>query len=101
LKESTGKTEAIWIEDRKRWQINIQYDGRRKAFACSISGRKGKVSAERKADKWLETPASSESIRVGAPLDQYEEFLETAKSATHALQYNGFIRLYIHRSEAG
>lgn len=89
------KTEAVWIEGRKRWQINVQYDGVRKTFTCSTPGRKGKVSAERKAEKWLESPSSAETMRVGTLLDEYEEYLATTKTKTHSGQYKRFIRLYI------
>ena len=89
------KNEAVWIERQKRWQINIQFDGKRKTFTDSTPGKKGKASAERMADRWLENPTSAESVRVSVLLDQYEAHLDAAKSTTHATQYKGFIRLYI------
>lgn len=46
--------EAIWIESRARWQINVQRDGKRKTFISSTPGRKGKREAEAKADDWLD-----------------------------------------------
>lgn len=48
------RSEAIWIDDRSRWQINVQRDGKRKTFTSSTPGRKGKHDAESKADEWLE-----------------------------------------------
>jgi len=48
------RAEAVWIEARSRWQINVQRDGKRKTFTSSTPGRKGKHEAEGKADDWLE-----------------------------------------------
>jgi len=89
------KNEAKWIEIRSRWQINVQWDGERRTFTNSTPGRKGKVAAEKAADKWLEDSASAVITRVGKLLDQYEKHLEDTKSKSHARQYSGFIRLYI------
>ena len=47
--------EATWIESASRWQINVQRNGQRKTFTCATPGKKGKIEAERKADKWLKT----------------------------------------------
>ena len=47
------QNEASWIESNNRWQINVQRNGQRKTFTCSTPGKKGKIEAERKADKWL------------------------------------------------
>lgn len=92
---SERKNEALWIETRQRWQINVQKDGERRTFTCSTPGKKGKVAAERKADKWLEDSTSAETIKVGKLLDQYEKHLNDTKSTGHSKQYCGFIRLYI------
>lgn len=89
------KNEAVWVESRKRWQINVQIDGRRKTFTDSTPGRRGKAATERKAEVWLDDPVSAETVRVGTMLDQYEAHLDATKSKTHAGQYKGFIRLYI------
>ena len=51
---ATRKNEAKWIEARQRWQINVQDDGERKTFASAVVGPKGKIEAEKRADKWLE-----------------------------------------------
>lgn len=92
---SERKTEAQWIETRRRWQIKIQVDGKRKTFTSYTPGRKGKVEAERKADRWLEDPASAERARAETLLDQYADYLKETKSTGHYTQYAGFIRLYI------
>lgn len=89
------KTEASWVESRKRWQINVQVDGTRRTFTSSTPGRRGKLQAERKADQWLEDAASADNARVGTLLGQYEKHLTATKSKSHAGQYAGFIRLYI------
>ena len=88
-------SEAYWVERYHRWQVNVQRDGKRKTFTSTLTGRKGKLEAERKADRWLEDPTSAETIQVGRLLDQYEEYLQGTKSAGHASQYCSFIRLYI------
>ncbi len=40
------KNEALWVESRKRWQLNVQSDGERKTFPSSIPGKKGKIDAD-------------------------------------------------------
>lgn len=52
------RSEAIWIESKKYWQIKVQKDGVRKGFTSSIPGRRGKHEAENKADEWLERGTS-------------------------------------------
>lgn len=89
------KNEAVWVESRQRWQINVQSDGVRKTFTDSTQGRRGKAAAERKADKWMEDHTSTDSIRIDALLDQYEEHLDATKSVSYAGQYKYFVRLYI------
>lgn len=89
------KNEAIWIEDRQRWQIKVQQDGVRKTFTSTLKGKKGKADAERQADRWLEEPSTAENARVSDLLDQYVEHLQATKTKGHANQYAGFIRLYV------
>ncbi len=89
------KNEAVWIEARQRWQINVQHEGKRKTFTDTTPGRRGKAAAERKADRWIADPVTAETVRVGVLLDQYEAHLDTTKSKSYARQYKGFIRLYI------
>ena len=67
--------EAKWIEERQRWQINVRIPGDRRTFVCSTPGTKGKIEAERKADKWLEAPKNRDR-RIG---DLWNEFLEFKK----------------------
>lgn len=74
--------EAIWIESRNRWQINVQQDGKRKTFTSSTPGRKGKHEAEAKADDWLEA-GQPDDMRFDAAWAQYLEHV-TATGSTSA-----------------
>ena len=65
------RSEAIWIEARNRWQINVQREGERKTFISSTPGRKGKHEAEAKADKWLERYTTEQKLSTAL-----EMFLE-------------------------
>lgn len=89
------KNEARWIESRQRWQINVQAEGERRTFTSSKPGTKGKVEAEKKADKWLDTRLINETTKVSALLDQYISDLQKTTSASHWRQYDSHIRLYI------
>lgn len=62
--------EAIWVEARNRWQINVQKDGKRKNFTSSLPGRKGKHEAELKADEWLES--QTEDRRFGSAVEHVD-----------------------------
>jgi len=73
------KNEANWIESRQRWQINVQKDGERKTFSSSTLGTKGKIEAERKADKWLSSDLKDTNIRFST---LYEEFLKEKRELT-------------------
>lgn len=59
------RSEAIWVDARERWQINVQRDGKRKTFTSSIPGRRGKHDAEEKADEWLDA-GQPEDMRFDA-----------------------------------
>ena len=72
------QNEAIWIDARDRWQINVQRNGQRKTFTCSTPGRKGKIEAERKADKWLST-MSNDTIGF---TEAWEMFMVDKKEST-------------------
>lgn len=76
------RAEAIWLESKKRWQIKVQKDGKRKAFTSSTKGRKGKHEAEAKADEWLES--GTEDMRFPAA---WAMFLEDQKSRTGTQNY--------------
>lgn len=57
---ATRKSEAYWKEAKQIWQINVQSDGERKSFYSSKPGKKGKIEAEKKADKWIESKSSKD-----------------------------------------
>ena len=77
------RSEAVWVESRARWQINVQRDGKRKTFTSSTSGRKGKHEAEGKADDWLEA-GQPDDIRFDRAWDIY---LDHIKRNTGSLNY--------------
>lgn len=65
---------ARWIESAKRWQINVQKNGKRKTFTCSTPGRKGQQEANRKADEWLSGLEASPSTKVSTLWDEFAKF---------------------------
>lgn len=69
------RAEAIWIDDRSRWQINVQRDGKRKTFTSSTPGRKGKHEAETKADDWLDA-GQPDDMRFDAAWDIYLDHIK-------------------------
>ncbi|MEG1758751.1 MAG: hypothetical protein RR235_09935, partial [Oscillospiraceae bacterium] len=89
------KNEAAWVDSRKRWQINVQSDGERKTFSSSARGKKGKIEAERKADRWMEEHLTDENTRVKKMLDKWYEKLKISTSYSNYHQYEGYIRNYI------
>jgi integrase len=56
------QNEAVWIDSVGRWQINVQRNGQRKTFTCSTPTKKGKIEAERKADKWLSSMSNDQIL---------------------------------------
>lgn len=92
---SMRKNEAVWVESLRRWQINVQSDGERKTFVSSTEGKKGKIEAEKKADKWLEFKLTDENTRVETLLDAWLEKLKAATSSAHHRQYDGYVRNWI------
>jgi len=75
--------EAVWIESRLRWQINVQKDGERKTFVCSREGKKGKIEAEKKADKWIES-RQKKDVRFNV---LWEDYLKEVKETTSTSNY--------------
>ena len=70
--------QALWIEDRQRWQVKVQMDGERRAFTSSTPGRRGKTEAEKKADEWLEL-RTGHDLRFDAA---WEEFMNNLRETT-------------------
>lgn len=77
------RAEAVWVESRSRWQINVQRDGKRKTFTSSTPGRKGKHEAEGKADDWLEA-GQPDDIRFDRAWSIY---LDHIQRTTGSLNY--------------
>ena len=89
------KNEAAWLEKYKRWQINVQLDGVRRSFTSSISGSKGKIKAEKAADKWLEGAVIGENTRVGQLLDKYFEHVKATTTKANYRQIDNYVRNHI------
>lgn len=91
------KNEAVWREPRKMWQINVQKDGVRKSFYSSIEGKKGKIEAEKKADKWLATSANKDNAKFGKVWDEWLQRLLKTNGEQSSIYYNTetYGRLYI------
>lgn len=75
----TRTNTAKWMENQKRWQINVQKDGVRRSFTSSTPGRKGQREANAKADAWLESGIINDSIFID---DLYKEFLENIQKVS-------------------
>lgn len=91
---SMRKNESVWVESRQRWQINVQNEGERKTFASNLPGKKGKIEAKKKADRWLESHLQDENVRIEVLLHRYYEKLKQTTSMSHYKQYEKYIRLY-------
>lgn len=89
------KNEARWIENRNRWQINVQCEGERRTFTSSISGKKGKIEAEKKADRWLESRLVGENTRCEVMLDKFLEKKLATTSKVNCKQIEFYIRAYM------
>lgn len=74
------KNEAHFIVSRNRWQINVQKNNVRKTFVSTLKGRKGKIDAEQKADRWLENFASR--VHIKNAVDMYLEDLTNKVAGT-------------------
>lgn len=76
------RAEAVWIDARSRWQINVQRDGKRKTFTSSTPGRKGKHEAEGKADDWLEA-GQPDDIRFDRAWEIYLDHIQRTTGKLH------------------
>ena len=85
----TRRSEAIWIESRQRWQINVQRDGQRKTFTDSTPGRQGKHNAEAKADKWLTKFSTEQKL-----CDAWDAFLEDKSRDVARITYTNYTIQY-------
>ena len=92
---SVRKNEATWLEKYRRWQINVQLDGVRRSFTSSMPGSKGKIKAEKAADKWLEGAVIGENSRVGQLLDEYYEHVKATTTKANYRQIDNYVRNHI------
>lgn len=86
-------SEARWIESESRWCIQVQSNGIRRRFYSPISGAKGKVQAERKADEWLSDESTRGNLCVERAWKGYIEYLESEDIQTH--QYSSIGKVHI------
>lgn len=75
---------AAWSDKYKRWQINVQKDGKRRSFYSSTLGRTGQREANAKADAWLDGGVDSTGERVAAA---YKQFQEESRSTVGTSEY--------------
>ncbi|MFZ2537989.1 MAG: site-specific integrase [Oscillospiraceae bacterium] len=72
-------TTAVWMDNHKRWQINVQKDCERRSFYSSTPGRDGKRECHRKADQWLDDNITDQNVRFST---LYKEYVENLKLTT-------------------
>lgn len=89
------KNEAKWIESRQRWQINVQDDGERRTFSDSTPGTKGKIAAEKAADKWLEEKTANENIRLNKLWERYLIEVKTLTGERNHMKHEQMGRLWL------
>ena len=92
---TSRKNEAKWIENRSRWQINVQKDGERKTFSSPIEGTKGKIQAEKKADEWLASKYNASNIRLASLWADFLADLKLNCGGAHYKKTEQLGRLYI------
>lgn len=68
---------AKWMENQRRWQINVQKDGVRRSFTSSKPGRTGQREANAKADAWLDDGITDSSYRISRI---YVDYLDDLKA---------------------
>ena len=76
MTKTNRKNEAVWNDKQSRWSIKVQRNGIRKSFYSSVSGKKGKIDCEKKADAWLENALGGENLKVS---ELYEGFIDDMK----------------------
>ena len=94
----TRTNSATWSEANKRWKIQVQVDGVRRAFYSSTPGAAGKREANRKADAWLMSGLTNETKRMKHAVPEWLETLKPTRegqSSSNYRQYEGFMRTRI------
>lgn len=87
--------EAVWMDKYKYWRIQVQKDGKRKAFYSSKAGTRGKAEAERKADKWLEQGNPAKEMTFDELATSYLEHIRTTNGTAHKSREAQTIKLYL------
>ncbi len=85
---------AKWIESSKRWQINVQKNGKRRTFTCSDPGRAGQRKCHEKADEWLDDSIDG-SVKVEKMYNDWLEEVKLNKGTGSYTNYESFGRIHI------
>lgn len=86
---------AVWLEKYKRWQINVQKDGKRRSFTSSKPGRTGQREANAKADAWLDDGVENSNVRIGELLDSYLQNVQEKTSYSNYRKEKTHVDCYI------
>ena len=86
--------EALWIDSRGRWQVNVQRDGKRKTFTSSTPGRRGKREAEAKADDWLDA-GQPDDMRFDAAWAEYLKYIQSTTGTANYSDHESIGRVWI------
>lgn len=86
---------AKWMENQKRWQINVQKDGVRRSFTSSKPGRTGQREANAKADAWLDDGIEIKRYRVSDLYELYMEDIDTRTSKSNSIKERKIAQLYV------
>ena len=60
-----------WNADRKRWELRIQVENRRKQFTSSTPRTEGKNEVKAKAAKWLDSLDTNGSVTFAVAFDRF------------------------------
>ena len=82
-KKGTIRT-PIWSDERKRWKLDVQINGKRKSFYSSTPGRAGAKECYKKAEAWEAGMAPNGDTRVKDICDAFVEDLKTQRSPSSA-----------------
>lgn len=90
------QNEAVWFDKYGYWRIQVQKDGKRKAFYSSKAGTRGKAEAERKADKWLEDGQEYiEKMTFAQLATVYLAHIRVANGTAHLKREECTLRVYL------
>lgn len=85
---------AKWIESAKRWQINVQKNGKRRTFACSKPGRAGQRECNAKADEWLDNNIDG-TVKLSVMYDNWLEQVKLNSGTGNHCNYESYGRIHI------